>query len=45
MATSYNKTFEKTRAEISFREILEVAPVGILIFQSDWKIKYVNNIL
>lgn len=43
MATSSNKTFEKTRAEISFREILEVAPVGILIFQSDWKIKYVNN--
>jgi PAS domain S-box-containing protein len=43
MATSSNKTFEKTRAEISFRDILEVAPVGILIFQSDWKIKYVNN--
>jgi PAS domain S-box-containing protein len=43
MATASNKTFEKTRAEISFREILEVAPVGILIFQSDWKIKYVNN--
>lgn len=37
------KTFEQTRNEISFKEILEFAPIGILIFQSNWKIKFVNS--
>jgi PAS domain-containing protein len=43
MSTSLDKTFEKTRSEFSFREILEFTPVGILIFQRDWKIKFVNT--
>ena len=43
MATSSDKTFEHFRTEISFREILEFSPVGVLIFQRDWKIKFVNN--
>ncbi len=43
MPTSSDKTFEKTRSEFSFREILEFTPVGILIFQRDWKIKFVNT--
>ena len=43
MPPTQNKTFEQTRAEISFKEILEFAPIGILIFQSNWKIKFVNS--
>lgn len=43
MTTSLEKTFEHSRTEISFREILEFTPVGVLIFQRDWKIKFVNN--
>src|SRR3989339_1787088 len=43
MPPTQNKTFEQTRAEISFKEILEFAPIGILIFQSNWKIKFANS--
>lgn len=43
MIGSQDKTFEKNRTEVSFREIFEFAPIGILIFQNDWKIKFVNN--
>jgi PAS domain S-box-containing protein len=43
MDTSLDKTFEKTRTEFSFREVLEVSPIGILIFQRDWEIKFVNS--
>ncbi len=43
MPTFSNKTFEQSRTEISFREILEFAPIGILIFQRDWTVKFVNN--
>src|SRR3989339_750792 len=43
MSTSLDKIFDKTRSEFSFREILEFTPVGILIFQRDWKIKFVNT--
>ena len=43
MDTSLEKTFGHSRSEISFREILEHAPIGVLIFQRDWKIKFVNN--
>lgn len=43
MATSLEKTFEQLRTEISFREILEFTPIGVLIFQRDWKIKFVNK--
>jgi PAS domain S-box-containing protein len=43
MATTPDKTFEKNKAEISFREILEFTPIGILIFQRDWKVRFVNQ--
>jgi len=43
MPSSLDKTFEKTRSEFSFKEILDFTPVGILIFQRDWKIKFVNT--
>jgi len=43
MPTAHNKTFEQTRAEISFKEILEFAPIGILIFQRNWNIKFINS--
>lgn len=43
MPPTQNKTFEQTRTEISFKEILEYAPIGILIFQRNWKIKFVNS--
>ncbi len=43
MASSMDKTFDISRAEISFRDILEFSPVGVLIFQRDWKIKFANN--
>ena len=43
MSTSFEKTFEPSRTDISFRDILEFTPVGVLIFQRDWKIKFVNR--
>ncbi len=43
MSTFGNKTFEPTRTEFSFSDILEYAPIGILIFQRDWKIRFVNS--
>lgn len=43
MSTFSNKTFEQSRAEISYKEILEFAPIGIIIFQRDWKVKFVNS--
>lgn len=43
MAQWINKSTEKNKAELSYREILEFAPVGILIFQKDWRINYVNR--
>ncbi|MFA7227693.1 MAG: PAS domain S-box protein [Melioribacteraceae bacterium] len=43
MASSSDKTFDASRTEISFRDILEFSPVGVLIFQRDWKVKFVNN--
>jgi PAS domain-containing protein len=38
-----DRSFEKSRTEISFRDMIEFAPVGILIFQKDLRIKYVNK--
>ena len=43
MATSLEQTFDNARTELSFREILEFTPVGFLIFQTNWKIKFVKN--
>ncbi len=43
MLSSSAKSFDKTKTEISFRELLEFAPIGILVFQRDWKIKFVNK--
>lgn len=43
MISSMDKTFERSGAEISFREILEYAPIGILLFQRDGKVKFANN--
>lgn len=43
MPSTPKKTFEQTRTEISFKDILEFAPIGILIFQRNWKIKFVNS--
>ncbi|MEW6652824.1 MAG: PAS domain S-box protein [Bacteroidota bacterium] len=43
MPSTHNKTIDQTRTEISFKEILEFAPIGILIFQRNWKIKFVNS--
>ena len=44
MAPSNEKSLESLRTEISFKQIIEHAPVGILIFQRDWKIKFANNL-
>ncbi len=43
MATFSEKTNDIPKSEISFKEILEFAPIGILIFQKDWTIKFVNE--
>lgn len=44
MATSSGHNFsDKPKTEISFRDILEFAPIGFMIFQRDWRIKYVNK--
>lgn len=40
---TFSNTFDQSRAEISFKEILEFAPVGILIFQRDWTVKFANK--
>ena len=44
MTSSGDKSHERTRTEISFKEIIDNAPIGILIFQRDWKIKFANNL-
>lgn len=38
-----DKTFDFTKNDLSFREALESAPVGILIFDSEFLIKYINK--
>ncbi len=43
MAQWVNKPTEKGKTELSYRDILEFAPIGILIFQKDWRIIYVNK--
>ncbi len=43
MNSSLEKSFEHSTTEISFREIFEFAPIGVVIFQRDWKIKFVNK--
>ncbi len=43
MNSSLEKSFEHSATEISFREIFEFAPIGVVIFQRDWKIKFVNK--
>lgn len=43
MISSMDTTFERSGTEVSYKEILEFAPVGILIFQRDGKIKFANN--
>lgn len=43
MTTFSDKTNELPKSEISFKEILEYAPIGIMIFQRDWTIKFVNE--
>ncbi|MCX6168975.1 MAG: PAS domain S-box protein [Ignavibacteriales bacterium] len=43
MNPSLEKSFEHSTTEISFREIFEFAPIGVIIFQRDWKIKFVNK--
>ncbi|MFA3782360.1 PAS domain S-box protein [Melioribacteraceae bacterium 4301-Me] len=43
MAQWINKSPEKGKNELSFRDILEFAPIGILVFQKDWRIIYVNK--
>jgi len=41
--TSINKTFDLPHTEVSYKDVLEFAPIGIIIFQRDWKIKFANN--
>lgn len=43
MSSITEKTFGNTAGEIESKGALEYAPVGILIFSKDYKIKYVNN--
>ncbi|MBM4171957.1 MAG: PAS domain S-box protein [Ignavibacteria bacterium] len=43
MTSSLDKTFGFTRSDFSFRNSLEHAPIGILIFGGDFVVKYVNK--
>lgn len=38
-----DKTFDFTKSDLSFRNALESAPVGILIFDGEFLIKYINK--
>ena len=43
MTKQFEKTFDFTRSDSVIREYLEFAPVGILLFQENFIVKYVNN--
>lgn len=43
MTSSLDKTFDSSRPDISYRNILESAPIGILIFNNDFLVKFVNK--
>jgi PAS domain S-box-containing protein len=43
MPQHFEKTFDFASTDNSFREYLEAAPVGVLLFQDDFLVKYVNK--
>ncbi|MBI1937838.1 MAG: PAS domain S-box protein [Ignavibacteriales bacterium] len=43
MDSTLDKTFDFTKSDLSFRDALESAPVGILIFDGEFLIKYINK--
>jgi PAS domain S-box-containing protein len=43
MDSKLDKTFDFASTEISFRDVLEYAPIGILIFNNEFQVKYVNR--
>ncbi len=43
MPSSFDKTFDFTNTDIFYRDALEHAPVGVLIFGSEFQIKFVNK--
>lgn len=43
MPSSFDKTFEFTNTDLFYRDAIEHAPIGILIFGNEYQIKFVNN--
>ena len=43
MPQQFDKTFDFSNDNLMFKEYLEIAPVGILLFQNDFLVKYVNQ--
>jgi len=43
MPERFDRTFDFTNTDTSFREYLEFAPIGVLIFQKDYVVRYVNR--
>jgi PAS domain S-box-containing protein len=43
MTSSVDKTFDFSKSDFLYRSILETAPIGILIFNNEFLVKFVNN--
>ena len=43
MPQQFDKTFDFSSTDNTFREYLESAPIGVLLFQDDFMVKYVNK--
>ena len=43
MNSSIDKTFDFSKSDSLYRSILETAPIGILVFNNEFLVKFVNN--
>lgn len=43
MASSLEKTFDFSQSDTLYRSILETAPIGILVFNNEFVVKFVNS--
>lgn len=43
MAPSIEKTFDFSKSDSLYRSILETAPIGIIVFNNEFVVKFVNN--
>ncbi len=43
MTSSSNKTFDFSHSDISYRNVLESAPIGMLVFNNEFLVKFINK--